>query len=237
MKRSQIIRSTFLILIVSGFLLPSRANAQDSSLMNHSYSVKSQYLFDNFVRGTATLKSGGFATARFNYNVVSEEMQFIEDGTIKDLVAENIESVEVNDIIFWNIRGDFYQVIRTFDDLHLCELRQPDLSNLKASKGAYGTSTSTSSAVKVSNVPLQNVLVDGAVNLSGDTSEEIEVYSQYYIRTPNHEFIKPTRRKIRRHFREHSDQIKSYIKKHDLNLDKESNLIEVLKYAHSLKKE
>lgn len=237
MKRSQMIRSTLLILIVSVFFLPSRADAQDSSLINHTYSVKSQYLFDNFVRGTATLKSGGYATARFNYNVVSQEMQFIEDGTIKDLVPDNIEQVEINDIRFWNIRGNFYQVIRTFGDLHLCKLRKPDFSTLKASEGAYGTSTSTSSAIKISNVPLQNVLVDGSVNLSGDASKEIEIYSQYYIRTPEHEFIKPTRRRIRRHFREHSDEIQRYIKKHNLNLDKESNLTELLEYAHSLKKQ
>lgn len=237
MKRIKTIQATISFLIALGFFFSPNVEAQDSSLINHTYSIKSQYLFDNFMRGEATLKDGGYATSRFNYNVVSEEMQFIDNGTIKNLVPDNIDRVVVNDITFWNIRGDFYQVIRAFGDLHLCEYRKPDLSTLKASEGAYGTSTATSSAVKMSNVPLQKVLVDGSVNLTEGSYDEIATYSQYYIRTPNHEFIKPTRRRIRRHFDEHSDQIKGYYKKNNLNLDKESDLIELLKYAHSLTKQ
>ena len=226
------------IIIISFFLTGLFTNlstfAQDSSLINQTYSVKAQYLFDNFIRGKATLKNGGFATASFNYNVVSEEMQFIDEGTIKDLVADNIESVDINDVIFWNIQGDFYQVVYSVGNLQLCLLRKPDLSSLKASEGAYVTGTATSSAVKISNVPLQNVLVDGSVNLQTGPSDEIETYKQYYIRTGEGEFIKPTRRRVLRHFRKHSDQLKDYIKKNHMNLDKESDLKAVLQYANSL---
>ena len=234
MKINEITRSTIIILIMVAFIT-SKGFAQDTSLINHTYSDKSQYLFDKFTKGTAFFEKGGLSTAKFNYNVVAEEMQFIDDETIKSLVTDDIEKIEINNIFFEKINEKFYQVLHSTDDLELFKFRKPDLSSLKESEGAYGTSASTASVQKVTNVSLKNVLVEGSVNLKEEnSSKEIDIHNQYIIKDGSKE-IQVTRRRILRRFRKYKDKLKSFIKEEDINFRNDDEMIKLVNYIQQLK--
>ena len=234
MKINAISRFISVFLVMLAFA-GGKGFTQDSSLINHSYSEKAQYLFDEFVKGTAFFEKGGLASAKFNYNVVAGEIQFVEDGTIKSLVTDDIKKVEINSIFFKKINGKFYQVLHSTDDLELFKFREPDFSSLKESEGAYGTSASTASIQKITNVSLQNVLVEGSVNLQEDNSaKEIDIHNQYIIKDGSKE-IRVTKRRVLRRFRKYKDKLNSFIKEEDINFRKDEEMIKFVNYIQQLK--
>jgi len=71
-----------------------------------------QYVFDEFTPGTVKMKSGAISKQNLNYNIITNEMVFEENGKFAAIAGpENVDTVYIADRKFIPLNNKFYEVL------------------------------------------------------------------------------------------------------------------------------
>lgn len=218
----------FSLLTLLFFVIISNLFSQDIVYSN-KYTVNSQYIFSKFITGKIKFTDGCEMNANLNFNVLSEEIQYIENDTIKKLMNKEIRYVTLDTIKFIYFNSKYYQLAYQSDGFKLIFKYNPDLESIDANTGGYGTSTETTATNKMrySNQKLFN---DRVMNIENDDSQEVKIHPTYYLLKNNKNIIKITKKKIYKLSKKSKTEIDKYIKTHKINLNNRDDLIELLKY-------
>lgn len=222
------------ITILTGTLL----HAQDSVEMRIKPRMKIEevipfrklYVYPQFTAGIVGLNEGGFVSALLDYNLLLQEMQFIND--LGDTLALSDESgvkfvVIKSDTFLYN-KG-FYQVIQTFDnvklakrqDLHIADIQKKGANDFPYSAGAIDTYNHQFGATGYNLLSSQDVILGEGI--------------RYYISVDENNFVQALKKNLYDGFDErHSNEIMKYIKDQNVNLNKEPDLIILCKFLSSL---
>jgi hypothetical protein len=190
-----------------------------------------QFVFPAFTKGVVKMKSGDNYSALFNYNMVDEEMIFNNKGQY--MALENISAVDTIIIgarKFVPAQKVFYEVI-TKGTLSLYIQHKSKYTD-QGTPTAYGMTSKTNSSESF------NSLKGGNQIRTLDLPDNVVVTPELvYWAKVNDEMKKfSSERQFLKIFPAKETELKDYIKKNDLDLDKREDLVRLGNYCNEILK-
>jgi len=102
------------IITIIKFLLVLVLLYSSTSYAQHSLQTVKlvQYVLDQFTPGTVKMKSGETSKQNLNYNVITNEMVFEENGKFAAIASpENVDTVYIGDRKFIPLNNKFYEIL------------------------------------------------------------------------------------------------------------------------------
>ena len=202
-----------------------------TTLYSQNYAVVlSHYLFPEFTQGTILMKNGIKNNALLNYNSLTEEMIFKDNGNmlaIGKTEMELIDTVFIKDRKFITLNNKFVELIsHSTCDLyveHKCRVIPP------GKPSGYGGTSQTSSATTYSSI-----LSGGrAYALKLPDDYEVIPYSYYWLRKNGelNRFI--NMKQLMRIYDDKKDLFKAYVKKHDVKYEDQESIVQLIEYLEA----
>jgi hypothetical protein len=199
-------------------------SAQTDSLANLP-----QYLFPHFDTSIVRLKSGTFSKAAMNYNTLTEKMAFYQKDVLLDLVKpEVVDTICIQKRIFVPIENAFYEVILNAPISFFIQHKSDLVS--EGRPAALGTTSQTSGVNSVSRL----VGSKNSYNLKLPENFKVKSYEVYWLRMSKemHRFL--NERQFLKIFPEKETQIKDFINKHNLKINKPDDLLKLANFCNEL---
>lgn len=187
------------------------------------------YLFPEFLQGTVLMKKGVTQVAMLNYNALTEEMIFENNGVKLALAQlERVDTVFLGGRKFFLQNGKFVELIlHSKIDLyaeHKCKINDP------GKPSGYGTTSQTGAATTYSTF-----FSGGRVyEMNLPESIETNAYIIYWIKKDGQLVKFISVRQLLKEFPEKASQIKKYMKDHDVSYDNQSSLVDIIRYIESI---
>ncbi len=193
-------------------LLVSFFTAFTLSAQQFGTKVSPHYVFPEFTKGVVKLKDGKNIESKLNYNMITEEMLFDNEGKILALTGAsltNLDTVVIQDRRFIREGGVFYEVLYEKDYKLLifygCQV------SAAAATGAYGSKSKVASV----NTYKRFFGNDGSVYAS-ELPDEYELTKKYVytLRKGGEEKKFHSLSHIKKNYKAQKSEYKSYVKKH-----------------------
>ena len=218
-----------------------RSHAQDSTIVikagmsvNESVSMKDLYQYPQFVYGKLFFKPGDSAIARFNYNKLFDEMQFIDfkGDTLSIANAATIRLIRINNDVFYHNHDEDDGYVKLIKDTNGIKLAVKETLKVsgKTKIGAYDMANPTSA------IDSYGKLIDqrGVYNLVPREDLTLVKKNQYYFGDKYNLFVLATRKNLLRHFSEKSGTLNAYLKEKNVNLNSREDLEKLLQFLAAL---
>ncbi|MEO6550411.1 MAG: hypothetical protein ABIN94_20565 [Ferruginibacter sp.] len=185
---------------------------------------KATYKFSYFTPARVHFKNGDISSARFNYDYFKKMMKYIDDNGDTLLIAneEDVEYISTGkDTFFYN--NVFLESVSSMGSARLAKTTTYKLIR-KEKVGAFGTSS------PASNIETRDAILDNS-RYQLDINEAM-IYSketEYFLGNLSGQFVSASKKNINKLFP--GKNLQEYISKNRLNLNRESDLKELIKYA------
>ena len=201
-----------------------------STLFNQGYAQSQKgevahYLFPAFTRGTVLMKSGVKNETMLNYNSLTEEMIFEQQG--KKLAIgqlEQVDTVYVAGRKFFLLQNKFVEIIyHAKYDLyaeHKCNLKDP------GKPAAYGGTSQTSSTTSYSSYSANGQMYE----LKLPEGFETNPYLIYWLKKDGKLSKFLSVRQLSKLFEEQSVLFKKYIKENKVSENDPASVVVLIKY-------
>ncbi|WPP49944.1 hypothetical protein [Catalinimonas niigatensis] len=192
-----------------------------------------RYRFENFRQGEVLFQNGTQANARLNYNLLIEEMQFVDiTGDTMSLADEHlIKRIKLGENIFYyDEKSGFVEVIGDYTPVKL-SIHQKFTTVNAEKMGAYGQSSAVSSIKTYSSYSTSNGQRQN-LKLKGDVVLAIE--SIFYLVDQNNRIYKANKSAIRKIFPEQKQAIQEYVKQEAIDFNDEEDLKKLLQYSSEI---
>jgi len=225
---------TYLFLFM--LLLPGWIFAQERQIIEANSSEdlagkvsnNMQYLFPEFTDGQVFMKKSFVSTGKLNYNMLIGEMQFLENDDVMALDTRDIDVVNINDRLFFPYKGNEFSEELLSTDVSKLRVRRKGNLAPYAKKGAYGTTSSTSSITSYSNVEGGGQMY----KLSVADDVIVSVRNFYYLVGENEKYVQITNAKtFTKQFPELRSQIEAFVKENRIRFDDADDLKKLLAYC------
>lgn len=202
-------------------------------LLTNSYAQEQKrniahYLFPEFLQGTVLMKKGVKQLASLNYNTLTEEMIFENNGVKLALTQlERVDSVFLGGRTFFLQNGKFVElVLHSKIDLyaeHKCKINDP------GKPSGYGTTSQTGAATTYST------FFSGGRVYEMNLPESIETtpFVIYWLKKDGKLIKFVSVRQLIKEFPEKAVQLKKYMKQNTVSYDDQSSLIALIQYIES----
>jgi hypothetical protein len=202
-----------------------------SSLFSQDKVIElSQYVFPEFSQGVVLMKSGVKTPALLNYNSLSEEIIFENNG--QKLALGNTDQV---DTVFIGIRkfvimkNKFVELVHhsSFDLFvaHKCMVKTP------GTPAGYGGTSQTSSSTSYSSLNSSGV----NYNLKLPDGYQTSPYTEYWLKK-NGEMKKfTTLRQLMKLYSNQKDICKEYVKQNKVKYENQESIIQLIRYLENNK--
>ena len=215
----------------------SLSYAQDSTIVikagtsfKESVSITDLYQYPQFVYGKLFYKPGDSAVARFNYNRLIDEMQFIDfkGDTLSIANAATIRLIRINNDVYYYDDG-YVKLIKDTNGIKLAEKQTLQLAG-KNKIGAYGMASPEAA------IDSYGTLIDqrGTYNLVPRQDIILAKKTQYYFGDKYNQFVWATKKNLLRHFSKQSGTLNAYLKENNVNLNSREDLEKLLQFLASL---
>ena len=198
-----------------------------------SFSVFSQtrlkeithYLFPEFTKGTVLLKNGNKQETLLNYNALTEEMIFNNNG--KKLAigpVEQVDTILVSGRKFIPLEGKFVEIIYhnklEIYASHKCSIVDP------GKPAAYGGTSQTSSTTIISSY------------MSGGQMYEMELpdgiqtkaFTEYWLKKDGKPVMFVSLRQLSKQFGDKTELFKKFVKENKVDYDNQESMIALVKF-------
>lgn len=187
------------------------------------------YKYPAFTEGYVILNNGGVSKVKLDYNLLLQEMQFINPAgdTLALADESNVHVIAINNDTFY-IHKVPYQLIGTYRQVKLVKHNSIKVVEVRK-RGAY-------------NMPAPTGAVDTYSNQFGQFGYRFQPNSDvilgkdvmYYLITPAKEVVPLLRKNILSTFSDNKSSISNYLKQHNLNLNKEDDIVQLFNYINTL---
>jgi hypothetical protein len=189
-----------------------------------------QYLFPGFSKSEVSMKNGQIQTPMMNYNTVTETMVFVRDGKYYDMTnLEMVDSVFLNDCKFVPSGKIFYEVLLS-GKIDLFIQHKGDLLPPGKPVGYGGTSQVASSSY-ISGVERET----GYYNLPLPADYIVKASPVYWVRIDYEMVGFINEKQFLKLFPDKTDEIKEFIRKNRLKIDRPADLTQIVRYCSELK--
>ena len=188
-----------------------------------------QYLFPEFTKGVVLMKTGVKNDALLNYNALTEEMIFENNGVKLALtLLEHIDTIFVKDRKFFLLNGKFLELLyHSKYDLyaeHKCSIKDP------GKPSGYGGSSQTSATSIYSSYFSGGKVYD----MKLPESVETKPFTIYWLKKDGLLIKFISIRQLSKSFEEKSSQFKAYVKEKDVRYDDQESLIGLIRFLSSI---
>jgi len=192
---------------------------------------KTHYLFPEFIQGVVLMKAGTRQSAKLNYNSLTEEMLFENNGQKKAISMNEIllvDTVFIEDRKFVELNGKFVELVyHSKWDLyveHKCKVEE------QGKPAGYGGETQTGAATSVSSLYSQGRVV---YDLKLPDDYETEPYFIYWLKK-NGELHKILNMRIlKKLYKDKRKLFKNYIKANSVKYLDQEGIIQLIEYMES----
>ncbi|MGE0090100.1 MAG: hypothetical protein AB7S50_11590 [Bacteroidales bacterium] len=216
------------IIILTFISITMLAQEKDGDI-NTRFTKNSLFLFNSFKDGVAYFNDGGIAKAKFNYNIVNNEICYINNNQI--FVISNTEEltyVQINNKIFKYINHKIYETVND-GKISILLSRSANVPSENPS-GAYGTPSNTSAVTKKTSFYLQIGASGGEhVNFPDEKDETISVKENLYFLIGN-DLVLAKRNQIIKKFKSQKSEIINFIEENNFDFQDKNDLIELAAY-------
>lgn len=188
-----------------------------------------QYYFQDFSTGRVIMKNGQVQTPKMNYNTVTEKMVFTRDEKYYDIAnPEMVDTVIIQDIKFVPVGKAFYEVLIPSSPALLLQFKG---NLLPAGKPVgYGGTSQVASSVYLSSVELSG----RRYNLPIPSDYIVKIDPIYWIRKDDGMVSFINEKQFLSLFPEKAGQLRDFIKKNRIKIDRKEHVIRLANYCISL---
>ena len=200
------------------------------------------YLFPEFMQGTVFFKNGMINSAKFNYNTLVSEMQFLdEQGNIFALAnPKNVSHVIINHRFFYYVsKKKFAEILINHDNVKLLTIRQTKYGDKQEQTGAYGQSSPVFSVSPVSSLNM-HILKGDPVHwtygqkVSVHRNMQFEIVDEFLLEIDGKFTIISGQNSFIKAFPAFKNEIDKHVKSSNVNFKSETDLIELTKFCLQL---
>lgn len=183
-----------------------------------------QYVFDAFSPGTVKMKSGETYQQNLNYNIITNEMIFDNNGEYAAIESpENVDTVYISGRKFVPLNKKFYEVLVT-GPMPLLEQFTATVSEPGTSIG-YGSTTSAGAASSY-----QSLIRDGgAYKLKLPDGYTVIPKNDFFILKNGNLERAGSQKLLSKIFPDKKDKIKDFVKKNNTNFSKREDMAALVK--------
>ena len=189
-----------------------------------------QFLFPEFTTGRVTLRTGQGYDVLLNYNIVSEKINFIQQGKILNLANSNsVDTIFLEGRKFIPVEKVFYEVLseKPFPLFvqHKAKVKQPP------KRDSYGNVPETASSTS-----LRYLVTDVDYYKLADKEVIIENVKVYWMKINNSMLSFRDKSQFMKIFPDFQDEIKSYIRKEKIKFGNSDDVKKLVVYCNTLMK-
>ncbi len=215
-------KNTIYCLIFSLMLIPVYGQIGSSGL--------SHYVLPQFSGGDILMKNGQHLKAWLNYNSLSEQMIFDENGK-KLAITENqlslIDTVYINNRKFCRIDNTFLELLYASEHNlyaeYKCRLEAPGTTS------GYGGNSQTSSNTSFTSIEERGIQYE----LSLPDGYKAKPYTIYWLKLDGKMANFKNINQLIKLFSDKKELIKSFKKNHELDYNNQESIIELIKYLEA----
>lgn len=229
MIRLNILSTLLALLIFSGHLQSQEIVLQTST--PDTINPNSMYKYPDFLKGILHYKDGSSAAARFNVNMLLDEVQFINmKGDTLSLTDQGIiDNIVIGDHTYYFSKGAI-EVIKSYKPVQL-GVNHKIVIKVKNQRGAYGESLETNSVTDVRVLILYNT----ATSLEVNKNIQLTKVKEYYFVSDKSLILPATKNNLYKVFREHNQKaLSAYLSDNKVNFRKEEDLCRLLSYCEQI---
>jgi len=188
-----------------------------------------QFVFPEFTTGTVKLKNNGSQSVPLNYNMVDEEMIFIQKGSYMALTdLENIDTVLIQNRKFVPVGKVFYEVV--------IEKKIPFYIQHKSKYTSVGTSTAYGMTSQINERVNITSMKSGGQVRSLEMPDDVKVVPEivYWVNV-NGEMKKfTTERQLMKIFPDKEEDLKKFVKSSAIDIRNRADLIKLGNYCNEI---
>jgi hypothetical protein len=187
--------------------------------------IVTHYVFPEFSKGTILMKNGVKKETLLNYNSLTEEMLFDNNGTKLALAnPESVDTVFVNGRRFFMLNDKFVELVYKSKYMlcaeHKCKVEEP------GTPSGYGGTSKTSATTVYSSI-----MASGhAYDLKLPEGFETEPYVVYWLIKDGAKEKFLNVRQLTKMFDDKESKIKEYLKKNDVKFNDQQSMINYVKF-------
>ena len=194
-----------------------------------------RYMYPQFVEGQVVLQNGLFSDCMVNYNMLHDEMEFIQDNdTVTIIRKRELQYVIAENDTFIYMSGYMKNVPGYMKHIYGQKLKIycKDKINLKdiLKRGAMGSVNRTAAIASFSDFDQQTIPYNLIVPEDYVFKREIA----YYIATSSGSFEPFKKKNILKLFSFHKAEVQKYLKVNKTNFEKEEDVIKLAEYLSTL---
>lgn len=213
-----------MLLLLWGISLTAHVAAQP---LDSQLTYLSHYILPAFVKGTVQQKTGGTHQAMLNYNSMTQEMVFVQNGTNMALgQTENIDTVFIENRKFIPVGAVFYEIVPAGASPlyvnHKCRVIPP------GTDAGYGTTSQTSSSGNISKI--SNNAVSYLLKLPDDY--KIIPETEFLLKRDNEYSKVSNAKQVAKLFPSKSDAIQDFAKKNKINFKSREDMIRLIQFCN-----
>ena len=202
-----------------------------SSYAQSNYIETSHYLFPEFTQGVILMKAGTRNNAMLNYNSLTEEMIFENNGQKKAIGINEIllvDTVFIKDRKFVALNGKFIELVyHSKWDLyveHKCKVEE------QGKPAGYGGTSQTGAATSVSSLYTQGRVV---YDLKLPDDYKTKPYSIYWLKKNGELYMFMNMRELKKLYEDKKELFKKYLKINRVKYQDQEGIIQLIGYMES----
>ncbi|MEE4198073.1 MAG: hypothetical protein V2I54_10545 [Bacteroidales bacterium] len=224
-----------LFLIIFFIFFQNSISQEKNCDINTQFTQNAQFLFNSFQKGTVVFENNTQTSALLNFNVVSNNIYYVENEKFYVLNPESVDYVSICNKKFYSYNNKVYELIYN-KKFQLLAGREVNWEELQGREGAYGAKSPNTVGSNLSTIDVTNISEDHSylVNLrDNEEDKEITLSLIFKIKYGNN-FYSTSKRSFYKIYPDHKKEIKQYIKDNNLNLNQKSDLIKLANYCDEL---
>jgi len=195
------------------------------------FPLNERYRYKDFTEGEAVSKSGTSNSAKFNYNFLSGEMEFIRSADT--LIIANKKDVKyitvAQDTFYYN--NGYLEIIRS-GSFRVFVNQNIVIKDIQK-EGAFGTINRTAASESYSFLITKGF----SNNLVVDENWVLQNTPGYYFSTPAHDYLQFTRKNILLMLPAKKDLINKYLKANKVDFKSRDDLLKLADFLDNLMKQ
>lgn len=144
------------------------------------------YLYPQFTDGRVVMETGNMNEKKLNIHLRADKLHYIDNDIIKEAFLNDVKAVEIGNDIFIPVFGRMMKVIAKNDNGCVAAEILGDFEAAREAKGAYGTSSTSSSTMKLTSLQTDAQVNQNYMNIFNEKEQgmELRVRTTYYLITP-----------------------------------------------------
>jgi len=224
---------SLLFIIFFSFFLNSFSQEKNCDI-NTQFTQNAQFLFNSFQKGIVVFENNTQTSAILNYNVLSNDIYYIDNEKFYVLSPESIDHVFICNKKFYSYNNKVYELIYN-KKFQILVGREVSWEEFQGREGAYGAKSPNTVGTNLNTLDLTNISENQSylVNLRDDEDKELTINLNFKIKYGNN-LYSTSKRSFYKIYPNHKKEIKQYIKDNNLNLNRKTDLIKLANYCNEL---